>query len=72
MKNILLKKPGIYCIKNIISGKEYVGSTARSIHRRLQQHFADLRRGDHYNLHLQRSFNKYGKGYPFLMKQNKK
>ncbi len=61
MENTLLRKPGVYCIKNLVSGKEYVGSSAKNIHRRLGNHFTALKRGYHANRHLVNAFNKYGK-----------
>lgn len=52
-------KSGIYCIKNTVTGKVYIGSTAR-MHRRPQEHFRRLRRGNHESFFLQASFNKHG------------
>lgn len=50
---------GIYAIRNIINDKIYVGS-AKNFKKRKQIHFQYLRRGEHWNIRLQRSFNKYG------------
>ena len=50
---------GVYEILNTASGKRYVGSTV-NLTRRERQHFGDLRRGVHRNLHLQSAWNKYG------------
>lgn len=50
---------GIYQIKNICNGKVYVGS-AIDIDKRWGTHIRALKRGDHRNIHLQRSWNKYG------------
>lgn len=50
---------GIYEIVNNINGKRYVGRTTNLKHRK-NHHFNDLRKGEHYNRFLQRSFNKYG------------
>jgi group I intron endonuclease len=50
---------GIYAISNLRNGHFYVGS-ARSIGRRARQHRHELARGKHPNVHLQRSWNKYG------------
>lgn len=51
---------GVYCIRNWVNGKRYVGSASRSIQRRLIQHYANLRSGRHKNAHLQAAWNKYG------------
>lgn len=50
---------GVYGITNSINGKRYVGSSSQ-LSRRKAEHFRALRRGRHYNAHLQRSFSKYG------------
>ena len=52
---------GIYEIKNIITNCRYIGS-AQNFNRRKSGHFSLLRRGKHYNIHLQRAFDKYGEG----------
>jgi group I intron endonuclease len=52
-------KSGIYCIKNTVNGKVYIGSTAR-MHRRPQEHFRRLRRGTHESPPLQAAFAEYG------------
>jgi len=49
---------GIYQIKNTLNGKCYIGS-AVDIQRRWRDHLSALRRGQHCNGHLQRSFEKY-------------
>lgn len=51
---------GIYCITNIKDNKKYIG---QSIHvkDRILAHKGLLRRGKHYNCHLQNAFDKYGK-----------
>lgn len=51
---------GIYSIFNIVNNKWYIGSTVKSFDFRKTQHFSDLRLNRHKNVHLQRSFNKYG------------
>lgn len=50
---------GVYCIKNNINNKIYVGSSI-NIGKRLSGHRTDLRGGYHGNEHLQRAWNKYG------------
>lgn len=55
-----MKKSGIYCIENLINGKKYIGQSV-DLKRREYRHFSELRGSYHYNSHLQRAFNKYGK-----------
>lgn len=50
---------GIYQIRNTLNGKRYIGS-AVDFKRRWNVHLSLLRRGRHYNFHLQAAFNKYG------------
>ena len=50
---------GIYCIKNILNNKKYIGSTL-NFRIRLRSHFYELRNNKHHNKHLQNAFNKYG------------
>ena len=50
---------GIYVIKNEVTRRSYLGQSTR-MRKRISDHFNLLRRGDHPNQHLQRSFNKYG------------
>lgn len=52
---------GIYAIKNLISGKLYIGS-AKNLSTRRSRHFADLKTGQHKNAHLQNSWRKHGEG----------
>ena len=58
MKNEIIC--GIYGIKNLVNGKMYVGQ-AINIYKRWKDHIDDLDEDKHYNLHLQRSWNLYGK-----------
>lgn len=51
---------GIYQIYNIVNGKVYIGK-AVDIFKRKHEHFNMLEGNYHYNVHLQQSFNKYGK-----------
>lgn len=50
---------GIYVIKNHVSGKVYVGQSA-NLKRRFSTHKRQLKKGEHYNAHLQSAFIKYG------------
>lgn len=50
---------GIYQIKNIKNNKIYIGSTM-NFYSRFLEHRAELRGGNHPNIHLQRAFDKYG------------
>jgi len=50
---------GIYCIRNKINGKMYIGS-ATNLRTRWAVHTYDLRNNKHGNKHLQYSWNKYG------------
>ncbi len=51
---------GVYCILNTANGKRYIGSAAKSLTARWDQHRRALRRGAHKNIHLQAAWNKYG------------
>jgi group I intron endonuclease len=55
---------GIYCIKNLVNDKIYIGSS-RNFKRRKQEHISELRHNRHHNNHLQNSWNKYGE-YNFI------
>jgi len=50
---------GIYQILNLVDNKSYIGSS-KDIHCRWKAHINKLKSNTHYNLHLQRSWNKYG------------
>lgn len=52
---------GIYCIRNRINGKIYIGSSQNAYHRVRSQHFDRLQGGVHTNPHLQAAWNQYGK-----------
>lgn len=54
------EKGTIYKIENLVNGKVYVGQTSNFKARR-RNHCNLLIRGSHYNRHLQKSWNKYGK-----------
>lgn len=50
---------GIYCLKNLISGKMYIGQSV-DIYGRWKEHMSTLRAGRHASHYLQNSFNKHG------------
>jgi hypothetical protein len=50
----------IYIIKNTINNKVYIGKTT-CFNNRQKDHLRKLKSGKHINLHLQSSYNKYGK-----------
>ena len=52
---------GVYCIKNLINDKVYVGK-AIDLSIRTKKHRPLLNRNIHHNPHLQASWNKYGEG----------
>jgi len=52
-------KGGIYKITNIIKGNFYIGSSIK-VEKRMYEHKRMLRKNKHTNIHLQRSWNKYG------------
>jgi len=51
---------GIYKIENKLNGKVYIGSS-KNIKQRFRQHLSDLKNNNHHSIHLQRSWNRYGK-----------
>lgn len=53
---------GIYCIKNVLTNKCYIGSSI-NIGIRLSKHKSQLKHNKHFNSHLQNSWNKYGEDY---------
>lgn len=57
-ENVL--RTGVYSIVNIVTGKVYVGSAAKSFRLRWNQHRSELRRGIHKNSHLQHAWTRYG------------
>lgn len=57
---------GIYMLKNNADGKVYIGQS-KDVFKRKSEHFYSLRKGCHYNLYLQRAFDKYGEsGFSFI------
>ncbi len=59
MADKTLPRSGIYCIRNMVSGRLYVGS-AVFIEKRWTLHRSLLNRGRHHSITLQRSWIKYG------------
>lgn len=55
-----MKICGIYGIRNVVNGKWYVGQSV-DVDKREYNHFLELNHNRHFNIHLQRAFNKYGK-----------
>ena len=53
---------GIYCIKNTINNKKYIG-LSRDIRRRWNEHKSDLRNNKHVNMYLQAAWNLYGEEF---------
>ena len=53
-------KVGVYCIRNLVNNKRYVGS-GTDLRVRKNNHSSSLKRNVHDNQHLQNSYNKYGK-----------
>jgi len=52
-------KSGIYCIKNLINNKKYIGSS-NDINLRKYNHFYKLKNQNHANCYLQFAYNKHG------------
>lgn len=50
---------GIYRIRNVVSGRFYIGSS-EDIYRRFEAHRQKLRKGNHTNVGLQASWSKHG------------
>lgn len=53
------KARGVYEICNLINHKRYIGQS-KDIRTRSQHHINSLKLGNHYNVYLQREYNKYG------------
>lgn len=51
---------GIYCIKNIINNKVYIGSTYVCFLKRFKKHFYNFQKNNHPNEYLKSSIYKYG------------
>lgn len=54
------KQCGIYCIKNNINGKLYIGQSIDILFEWKYLHKNRLNKNKHHNPHLQRAWNKYG------------
>ena len=52
-------KIGVYCIRNQVNNKIYIGSTKKSFSSRKNRHQRELRKNIHYNEHLQNAWNYY-------------
>lgn len=51
---------GAYAIVNLVNGKLYVGGAYKSFKQRFMLHKSLLRANRHYNIYLQRAWNKHG------------
>lgn len=51
---------GVYCWKNRVNGRRYVGSAAIRLSKRMKDHIRTLIQGNHCNRYLQAAWNKYG------------
>ena len=60
-----MTESGIYALKNQENGKLYIGRTI-NLHKRKNEHFAELRGGKHHNIHLQRAWDK-GQRFDFVI-----
>lgn len=62
--NLLNRKlhstPGVYKITSIINNKIYIGSS-KDLYFRILSHRGELKNNNHFNIYLQRAYNKYGK-----------
>lgn len=66
-RKYLYKKTGIYCFRNKINNKRYIGSTI-NLYDRTTNHFSELKKNRHKNEYLQRAWNKYKEdGFEFFV-----
>lgn len=61
MADAILRRSGIYAIRNLVTGKCYIGS-AVDIGKRWREHKGGLAKGTHHSLKLQHAWSKYGGG----------
>lgn len=57
--NLIINTAGVYCIKNLLNNKKYIGSSM-NLRKRLKAHLYALDANRHHSLKLQRAWNKYG------------
>ncbi len=57
---VIVEKTGVYVIRNLVNGRVYVGSAARTMRERWNKHRHELRNGVHHSLALQRAWVKHG------------
>lgn len=50
---------GVYCIKNTINNKVYIGSSV-NLQKRITRHLTELKNFKHSNKYLEKSYHKYG------------
>jgi group I intron endonuclease len=60
LKAMFQNHGGIYEIRNLVNNKTYIGQGS-NLRKRKNGHFGELRRNEHDNKYLQRSYNMYGK-----------
>lgn len=51
----------VYCFRNLVNGKRYVGSSV-DVEGRRKSHISMLRRGKHHSVKFQHAWDKYGRG----------
>lgn len=56
----------IYCIENVVNNKVYVGSS-KQVKKRWRAHKNSLKYGNHHNVYLQRSWDKYGDVFKYFI-----
>lgn len=59
LKNIIGFNSGVYCFKNKINNKCYIGSSS-NLYNRKSAHLNDLKNNKHHSVKLQRAYNQYG------------
>lgn len=53
-------KLGVYCIKNTLDDRMYIGSASKGFETRRKIHLEELKKNRHWNIYLQNFVNKYG------------